>query len=266
MTQMHSVKRLQYFLIVVLTVAIFAAGATTLTVDTPLGSFDIELLEEQAPQTTANFLNYVDDGDFDNSFFHRSVPGFIVQSGAFTFANGVPTAVPVDAPVANEFGLSNTRGTVAMAKLDGDPDSATSGWFVNLGDNSANLDNQNGGFTVFGQVVGSGMEVVDQIAALQIFNAGVPFGDLPLMNFAGGAIQAENIVFSDISVKPTGDTDLVIDASFTGAWFDPTHDGEGFLIEILDGGPFGVSGNVALAYWFTYDPEGNQAWMVAIVN
>ena len=239
-----------------LAVLVFAAGATTVTVETPLGSFEIELLDQQAPLNVANFLNYVNDGDYENSFFHRSIPGFIIQSGAFVFDNDTASSIAVNPPVVNEFGLSNTRGTVAMAKLGGDPDSASSSWFVNLADNSGNLDDQNGGFTVFGQVIGDGMDVVDQIAALPRFNFGSPFTDLPLVDYSSGDVTAEHFVYSSVSVKPSGE-DLLIDASFSGAWYDPSHEGEGFLIEIL-------TTDVALIYWFTYDPDGNQAWVAGI--
>ena len=142
---------------------------TVVTIETVLGSFELELLSDDAPLTVANFLNYVDRGDYDGSFFHRSVPGFVIQGGGFSYNPATQTAedVPADAPVLNEFGVSNTRGTVAMAKVGNDPNSATNQWFVNIGNNSANLDNQNGGFTVFARVLGDGMVVVDEINALQ---------------------------------------------------------------------------------------------------
>lgn len=141
--------------------------ASFVKMQTDLGDIDIELFDDVTPDTVANFLNYVQRGDYDGTIIHRSVPGFIVQGGGFGFTDRV-TTVTTDAPVVNEFNRSNLRGTIAMAKLGGDPDSATSQWFFNLGDNSANLDNQNGGFTVFGQVVGNGMQVVDAIATLNI--------------------------------------------------------------------------------------------------
>jgi hypothetical protein len=82
-----------------------------------------------------------------------------------------------------------------MAKLGNDPNSATNQWFFNLADNSPNLDLQNGGFTVFGEVVGNGMDVVNDIVALQTFNFGGTFTDLPLQNFAIGAdFDANNLV------------------------------------------------------------------------
>jgi len=135
-------------------------------------TIDLALLDEQAPKTVANFLAYVDAGRYAANFFHRSVPGFVVQNGGFYFVNDTTfDYVPTYPPLVNEPGVSNTRGTVAMAKLGGDPDSATSQWFINLGDNSANLDAQNGGFTVFARVLGAGMEVADEIAAITRYNA-----------------------------------------------------------------------------------------------
>ena len=169
-----------------------------------LGEFDIELVPDSAPETVQNFLNYVNDGDYVNSFFHRSVPGFVVQAGGFTIEESSILSVPVDDPVVNEFSVSNTRGTVAMAKMGDDPNSATSQWFFSLVDNSGNLDNQNGGFTVFARVIGNGMDVVDGIAELQVFDAstslGGAFSDLPLRT---ATLAPENlVVISSIQVLP----------------------------------------------------------------
>ena len=124
----------------------------------------------------ANYLSYLRAGAYNNTFFHRSMRNFVVQGGGYTWTDGAagqPVKVPAAAPVVNEFSAtrSNLRGTVAMAKLDGDPNSATSEWFVNLADNAANLDNQNGGFTVFGRVTAAGMAVMDAIAALPVVGA-----------------------------------------------------------------------------------------------
>jgi len=173
---------------------------------TTLGDIEIDLLEEEAPVTVANFLKYISDGDFDNVFFHRSVDNFIIQSGGFTFVDGEVDPVPADPPIVNEFGISNTRGTLAMAKLSGDPDSATSGWFINLADNSGNLDNQNGGFTVFARVVGNGMAVADQIGALDRWQFNSPFGELPLIDYPGsGDVTAEHFVFVSLAADSAGD-------------------------------------------------------------
>ena len=183
-------------LIPVAVVIVLAASAvnaqTTARFRTVLGDFDVELFDEETPITVANFVGIVNRGDYDNTFFHRSVPGFIVQGGGFqaTTQDEIPS---VD-PIMNEPGISNTRGTIAMAKLGDDPDSATTQWFFNLGDNSENLDNQNGGFTAFGRVLGNGMSVVDAIAALPVVNAGGTFSEIPLIDFAGGTIAAANLV------------------------------------------------------------------------
>lgn len=149
--------------------------------DTTLGAFDVELLNAQAPNTVANFRNYVDRGDYTSSLIHRVVADFVVQGGGYNY----PTweHIPEDPPVINEPGVSNIRGTLAMAKLGGDPNSATSEWFFNLADNSENLDHQNGGFTVFGRVLGAGMDVVDAIGALPTYPFNSPYDELPLRDY-----------------------------------------------------------------------------------
>lgn len=148
------------------------------------GIINIEMLANDAPLNVANFLNYVDDGDYDNSIIHRLIPEFVAQGGGFTAE--LPTSpLPTDDPVVNEFSLSNQRGTLSMAKLANDPDSATSSFFINLNDNSENLDVQNEGFTVFSRVIGTGMDVADLIEVVPTWTVtldagGFPFEDVPL--------------------------------------------------------------------------------------
>jgi cyclophilin family peptidyl-prolyl cis-trans isomerase len=185
-----------------------SAFATTVRMQTSLGVIDIELMDTAAPATVANFLSYVASGAYVNSFIHRSVPGFIIQGGGYGWDSSVNRVynIPANAPVVNEFSSSrsNLRGTIAMAKLGGNPNSATNQWFFNLADNSANLDGQNGGFTVFGQVVGDGMQVVDAIAAKPIVNAGSPFDNLPLITVpTNGTITAQNLILiTAVTVLP----------------------------------------------------------------
>lgn len=172
-----------------------SADATVVEFQTVMGNFEVNLYDNATPATVANFLEYVNNGDYTNAIFHRSVPGFIVQGGGFNFDLAWPvTNIPSRPPVVNEPEFSNLRGTIAMAKLGGDPDSATSQWFFSLIDNSAALDPQNGGFTVFGEVVGTGMSVIDQMAAVPRFGLGGAFGEIPLRNYAGGDPDATNLV------------------------------------------------------------------------
>jgi cyclophilin family peptidyl-prolyl cis-trans isomerase len=124
-------------------------------------SIILALHDKATPKNVTNFLNYVNRSDYSNSYLHRSAPNFIIQGGgarpAFTGASPTQWAnIPVDAAVPNEPGISNLRGTIAMAKLGGNFDSATSEWFISTANNQSNLDFQNGGFSVFGKVVGSG--------------------------------------------------------------------------------------------------------------
>lgn len=236
----------------------FCASATNVMVQTPLGNFEIELLDDIAPGTVANFLNYVNDGDYDQSFVHRSVAGFVIQGGGFNFVDGELGNVPVDPPIANEFNLSNLRGTVSMAKLPDNPNSATSQWFVNLADNSEGLDTQNGGFTVFGRVVGDGMAVVDQIATLQLANVPGLFPVLPVIDFTGGAILQENLVFTTIDVigePPSGDFE--INLGIAGSWFNADTNGQGWTFDVVDND----TTQLLASAWFTYDfnpPAANE--------
>jgi cyclophilin family peptidyl-prolyl cis-trans isomerase len=229
------------------------AMAKNVLISTSLGDIEIELLEDDAPQTVANFLNYIDNNLYDSTFVHRSVPDFVVQGGGFTFIDGQALAVESFPTIENEFKISNTRGTVAMAKLGGDPDSATSQWFINVTDNADSLDDNNGGFTVFARVVGDGMDIVDAINALPRVNAngagGGPFGELPVIDLESNTpILEENLVMNVITELPT-QAPFAMNAGLNDAWFDPATDGQGFFITVFPGLNF-----VSLA-WFTYDTE-----------
>jgi cyclophilin family peptidyl-prolyl cis-trans isomerase len=202
-------KRLVLFVILFYTSSLMAENSTVVTIETPLGSFQMQLLSDEAPNTVQNFLNYLERGAYNGTFFHRSVPGFVLQGGGFSYDSATNTAPPiaVDAPVANEFGVSNLRGTVAMAKTASGPDTATSQWFVNLADNSGNLDNQNGGFTVFARVIGDGMQVVDAIAALPTANLGGTFSATPTINFTGTLNSSVFVTITSASVASDPDFD-----------------------------------------------------------
>ena len=141
------------------------ATETKVRLNTNMGPIVIELDAAKAPKSVENFLQYVKDKHYDGTVFHRVIAGFMIQGGGFT---AELTQKPARAPVPNEAnnGLSNVRGTIAMARTN-DPDSATSQFFINVVDNK-NLDHVSKdsgytwGYAVFGKVV-SGMEVVDAI-------------------------------------------------------------------------------------------------------
>lgn len=137
-------------------------------VETSVGPIMLELYPNMAPITVANFMDYVNGGDFDGAIFHRSVPGFVIQGGGFRENAGAYESIPTNPAIQNEPCLSNTAGTIAMARLGGQPNSATNQWFVNLVDNPF-LDTTDGvGFTSFGRVVFGGMDTANAIAALPI--------------------------------------------------------------------------------------------------
>ena len=152
---------------------------------TSKGVITLELDAERAPVTVANFLEYVNSGHYDDTIFHRVIPGFVIQGGGMESGMREKTT---QAPIENEAdnGLKNLTGTICMARTN-DPHSATSQFFINLKDNSF-LDHtektpSGWGYAVFGRVT-SGMEIVEAIAAVQTGNSGhhqdVPLEDVVL--------------------------------------------------------------------------------------
>ena len=202
---------------------------TGVRLTTVLGDIDIGLYDQRTPITVSNFLRYINEGRYSPIdpttnqpaplFFHRSVPGFVIQSGGFLAtvdpadpAHILTTQVLALPAIQNEPGISNTRGTIAMAKLTGQPDSATSQWYINLADNLS-LDTDNGGFTVFGRIFGNGITMADAIAAVPLFNFNPPFESVPLRNYTSGSLitPANLVTIPGISIIPTLDFTAVSD-------------------------------------------------------
>jgi peptidyl-prolyl cis-trans isomerase A (cyclophilin A) len=138
----------------------------------------LALNETKAPISTANFLAYIEDGFYNDTIFHRVIPGFMIQGGGFT--QDLQKKSTKD-EIKNEWknGLKNTRGTIAMARLGRQPDSATSQFFINLADNGFLDQPRDGaGYAVFGHIV-KGEDVLDAIGAAQTAPQGM-HGDVPV--------------------------------------------------------------------------------------
>ncbi|MCP4191097.1 MAG: tandem-95 repeat protein [Planctomycetaceae bacterium] len=162
---------------------------TVVALQTNLGDLYLELFDKESSApvmgTVTNFLSYANDGSYENSIIHRSVPNFVIQGGGFTSQSPQFTStdqfenIPSKGQIQNEPGISNQRATIAMAKLGGDPNSATSQFFINLDDNTFLDLPENNSFTAFGQVLD--MTVADTIANLPInSDNSPPFDELPL--------------------------------------------------------------------------------------
>lgn len=203
------------------------------TFNTSSGSFVVELFSTQAPVTTANFLKYVNSNFYSNTLFHRVIDNFVVQGGGYTQTGPTTISIkPTDAPIPleSQTGLSNTRGTIAMARTDV-PDSATSQFYFNLVDNTG-LNYQNAsspGYAVFGTVI-AGMNVVDAISKA------------PVTSIANSGLTSFPYPFVTInSVKHTRlDTDGVAGQAYRiyKAAFDrnPDTGGLGYWIAQMDKG------------------------------
>jgi peptidyl-prolyl cis-trans isomerase A (cyclophilin A) len=199
------------------------------------------------PATVENFLSYVNSGAYNNSIIHRSVPGFVIQGGGSFYDFSILDNIETTGTVNNEPVYANVRGTIAMAKQPGLPNSASSQYFFNLSNNNANLlDGDNGGFTVFGQVIGEGMAVVDAMAAIPRFNASTSLPALPLRNFSpdstGDLTENNFIMINSIQIVDAAtDTATALTRPVTtrsaGGGGNPTTDG---------GGHFGLWGLLML--------------------
>ena len=217
-------SRLSLALIVVLLalqLTVRDAMATVVEFQTVVGNFRVNLYDNITPATVENFLFYVNNGAYTNSVIHRSQPGFVIQGGGYTFDRELPLdEIPRNPPVDSEPELANVRGTIGMARRDNRRNSATSQWFLNLEDNRDSLDWPNGGYTVFGEVIDDGMDVVDAIAALPLFDFGAPANNIPLRDYTeedssnGVAIDESNLVIITAVIV----TDSTVDSA---AGLDP---------------------------------------------
>ncbi|MFO0739500.1 MAG: peptidylprolyl isomerase [Labilithrix sp.] len=157
--------------------------STNVVVETDLGDIEIELADDKAPKSVANFLQYVESGHYAGTVFHRVIPGFMAQGGGY---DGEMQKKPVKDPVENEGdnGLKNERGTVAMARTS-EPHSATAQFFINVKDNAfldhTAKDGSGWGYAVFGKVT-SGMDVVDKIVNVKTGPKGPFTKDAPQEN------------------------------------------------------------------------------------
>ena len=161
------------FAVLFLAISMGAQAATRVEFQTTQGNFIVELYPEKAPKTVANFLQYVKDGFYENTIFHRVINRFMIQGGGF---ERDLTEKSTRAPIPNESsnGLLNEVGTIAMARTM-DPDSATAQFFINTNDNQflnfTSPDPEQIGYCVFGKVL-SGMEVIQKIGVSATGNIG----------------------------------------------------------------------------------------------
>ncbi len=198
--------------------------------DTSLGKFNMELFNSTNKLTVTNFLSYVTTGAYNQTIFDYRDPSYQMLAGGLYTYSLTPVLIAQNAAIANEPYWSNTRGTIGMSQNDAaNPNSATSGFYFNLKDNTY-LDAAGGtGFTVFGRVLGSGMTVVDALGAVPTWNTGTDANgvqklNLPLQNFALGSgatlIQLNNyLVLNSIRSLPlypsTANADTILALSVT---------------------------------------------------
>lgn len=214
-----------------------ALAGTIVQFRTTLGTFGVELYDQDKPVTVGNFLRYVTNGAYADMFMHRGVTNFVIQGGGFRMAGRGTTNYYIDylpvsyPPIVNEFSNgkfhSNAYGTIAMAKTS-DPDSATSQFFINLANNAGSLDNpaNSGGFTVFGHVVW-GTNILDRfnpgpanaymkLVSLGPFFGGGAFQELPVRKSATTTLTDQDLLYAGVSVAIPDGYDFGLQVSAAG--------------------------------------------------
>jgi len=193
----------------------FTSQATIVEMQTSHGVIELNLFDQQAPNTVANFLSYIEDDAYNQTVIHRSVSDFVIQGGGFTFTDEL-VPITTKPTVVNEPVLSNVKGTIAMAKLANDENSATSQWFFNMVDNSEALDTQNGGFTVFGQITAQSQATLDNIAGL------VHCGDIPLVDITSEQCSSSDVALSSANFVTINSVVVLDDDPLSSANLNPT--------------------------------------------
>lgn len=193
----------------------FTSHATIVEMQTSQGVIEINLFDEQAPNTVANFLSYIEDDAYNETVIHRSITDFVIQGGGFTFSDSLDPITTKPA-VINEPVLSNVKGTIAMAKLANDENSATSQWFFNMVDNSTTLDIQNGGFTVFGQITAQSQATLDNISAL------VHCSDIPVVDITSDQCSSSDVTISSANLVTINSVVVLDDNPASSAGLNPT--------------------------------------------
>jgi peptidyl-prolyl cis-trans isomerase A (cyclophilin A) len=221
---------------------------TVVRFETTMGDIDIELFDNAAPITVANFLAYIRRGDYDRTFFHRLDDDFVVQGGLSRIAeSGTGFAeIPTQPPITNEFNQSNLQGTIAMARVGGQVNSATSQFFFNLGNNTF-LDTVDQGFTVFGKIVGGttgpSWDVLQDINDMMIPSPALasPYNEVPVnpgFDNGDGVQEDELLVILDAEIiKPAN-----VAAFYTHRYYYPEGFASGSITEFVPmGNPNGTT-------------------------